>query len=722
LVGETKETGFPILHESHGVGSLIFGTDGSLMATCGDGASYNAVDTGGTNGGSYGPQALADGIIKVKENVGALRAQLIDSHSGKLIRIDPNTGDGLPTNPFYDKAAPRAAKSRVWAMGLRNPCRATLRPESGSHKIEDGDPGAVYIGDVGWNAWEELNVCTGPAQNFGWPLYEGLTSQSGYTTPNIQNQDAPNPLFGGSCTQQYFYFKNLLKQDTLEADPFFANPCNGGVEIPDTIPKFIHRRPSIDWGRPSGPARTGIYNGNNAAVINVGAAGSPVTGVQFGGNCSIGGVWYTGTSYPAQYQNKWFHSDYGHDWIRVFTFDDNNKPTAVQSFASNTGELVGMAAHPITGDIYYARWNQVFKISYTPSGNQPPIAVATADVTYGSSPLTVQFNGSGSSDPNNQVLQYLWTFGDGQTSNQANPSHTFNVPSGEPTQFNVTLKVTDPGSLSSTTTLIISVNNTPPLATIVSPVDGSKYSMSQNTIYNLVSSTVDAEHDGSELTCQWDVVLHHNAHTHPETPDLNCTSTMTATPVGCDGNLYFYRVTLTITDDAGLSGTDSVDIYPNCEGNEFPTAVDDQAVVLQGGGAQIGILANDTDSDGKLDPGTIAIIEAPLFGEIAVDGATGVVTYSHDGLATDPDDFAYTVNDMAGGTSNIAQVTIDITPVDLGDINGDGDVDVDDLLMVINAWGPCFAPPATCPADIAPSGGDGIVDVDDLLMVVNHWG
>src|SRR5205814_8892546 len=36
LLGETKNTGFPILYESHGVGSLVFGTDGTLFASCGD--------------------------------------------------------------------------------------------------------------------------------------------------------------------------------------------------------------------------------------------------------------------------------------------------------------------------------------------------------------------------------------------------------------------------------------------------------------------------------------------------------------------------------------------------------------------------------------------------------------------------------------------------------------------------------------------------------------
>ena len=56
------------------------------------------------------------------------------------------------------------------------------------------------------------------------------------------------------------------------------------------------------------------------------------------------------------------------------------------------------------------------------------------------------------------------------------------------------------------------------------------------------------------------------------------------------------------------------------------------------------------------------------------------------------------------------------------DINCDGAINVVDLLAVINAWGSCPAPPATCPADIAPlPDGDGNVNVLDLLMVINNW-
>jgi glucose/arabinose dehydrogenase len=118
LLGETRQTGVALLHESHSTGSLAFGADGTLMATVGDAASYNNTDTGNSPD-TYDGIALNDGIIRAAEDVGAMRAQLLNCHNGKMLRIDPNTGDGRTEQSVLRRG--RTAFSQVTRLGARLP-------------------------------------------------------------------------------------------------------------------------------------------------------------------------------------------------------------------------------------------------------------------------------------------------------------------------------------------------------------------------------------------------------------------------------------------------------------------------------------------------------------------------------------------------------------------------------------------------------------------------
>ena len=73
--------------------------------------------------------------------------------------------------------------------------------------------------------------------------------------------------------------------------------------------------------------------------------------------------------------------------------------------------------------------------------NQAPVAVANADEIAGTSPLTVYFSGDGSYDQDSSgtIAAYSWDFGDGNSSSQTNPSHTYTSWG----QINATLTVTD---------------------------------------------------------------------------------------------------------------------------------------------------------------------------------------------------------------------------------------------------------------------------------------
>lgn len=566
LVGESITNGFPSLYQSHGIGSIVFGTDGTMLVSCGDGASYSSTDVGSAPE-TYFAQALSEKIIRTNENVGAFRAQMITSLAGKIIRIDPDTGDGIPSNPFFDPAFPRSTRSRVWALGLRNPYRMSLRPGTGSHQREDGDPGVLYIGDVGLHSFEDLNVATRAGHNFGWPIYEGLEVIASYRNSNTGNQEAPNPRFGtGGCNQRYFYFRNLIVQDTLNT-PSWPNPCDTDEQIPTNILRYVHRRPAIDWQHVNGPARTGIYAANGTAIVtNIGGPGSPVSGPQFGGTSSIGGTWHQGSDFPAPYSNTYFHGDYEGQWIRSFSFDTNNNPVAVRPFATNAGGIVCIATHPVDGGLYYVTWtNGIKRISYASGSNRPPQAVASADKIFGLSPLTVQFDGTASNDPEGFPLRYNWDFGDGSmTSTQASPSHTFSAPAGVPTSFPVVLTVMDHTNATAQATLLISVNDTPPSVTITSPTNGMLYPLGSELTYTLSADVVDAEHGPGQLSYEWQTILHHNNHAHADPVDTNRVTTAIVSPIGCDGATYYYRIVLKVTDAAGLATTKEVRLYPDC--------------------------------------------------------------------------------------------------------------------------------------------------------------
>ncbi len=94
-----------------------------------------------------------------------------------------------------------------------------------------------------------------------------------------------------------------------------------------------------------------------------------------------------------------------------------------------------------------------------------------------------------------------------------------------------------------------------------------------------------------------------------------------------------------------------------------PTAVDDAFELDEGTNARPDILANDTDPNDALDVATIVIVDEPVNGEVTVS-AQGMVQYQHDSSDTLSDSFTYTVDNLAGETSNIATVSVTVLPVE----------------------------------------------------------
>jgi PKD repeat protein len=85
--------------------------------------------------------------------------------------------------------------------------------------------------------------------------------------------------------------------------------------------------------------------------------------------------------------------------------------------------------------------------------NQPPVSSFTALSTSGVPPLNVTFDGSGSSDPDGSVSEYLWSFGDGSQALGVTPQHTFTAVA----DYTVILRVTDDKGGVATSSRIVSV-------------------------------------------------------------------------------------------------------------------------------------------------------------------------------------------------------------------------------------------------------------------------
>ena len=122
LLGATWRQGFASGSESHTIGDLAWGRDGTLLVSAGDGAHFDTMDPGGYDPGLFEPDRT-DPL----EDVGAFRSQMLDSKDGKVLRIDPATGLGLPSNPYWNGDPASSHKSRR-CFGLPQHDNASVAP------------------------------------------------------------------------------------------------------------------------------------------------------------------------------------------------------------------------------------------------------------------------------------------------------------------------------------------------------------------------------------------------------------------------------------------------------------------------------------------------------------------------------------------------------------------------------------------------------------------
>jgi Glucose / Sorbosone dehydrogenase/PKD domain len=272
------------------------------------------------------------------------------------------------------------------------------------------------------------------------------------------------------------------------------------------------------------------------------------------GGSIIAGPPYQGDAYPAGYRGTWFVGDYVRNWIRRVTFS-GDAVTSVTPFIDDA-RFVDLESDPdgnlVLVDIGTGNDDGALgRIVYTP-GNAAPVVAAAASPSSGSAPLTVGFSSAGTRDPDGDPLGYAWDFGDGSTSSNANPTHTFT----ERGDYSVRLRVSDGRGRSGSALVHVTVSG--PRPTITSPADGSTYRAG-----GLVALTGTAVDDGGAQlppdALRWDLLLVHGTHNHPGTSATGAGFTFRAAD-DHDADSY-YRVTLTATD-RGATGRTTITLHP----------------------------------------------------------------------------------------------------------------------------------------------------------------
>jgi glucose/arabinose dehydrogenase len=311
-----------------------------------------------------------------------------------------------------------------------------------------------------------------------------------------------------------------------------------------------------------------------------------------GGCASITGGAFVpdGAGWPAAYTDAYLYADYVCGKIVRLNQDASGtwQPTDfVTGIGGSSAVTLAFGPSAAGQSLYYTTYaggGQLRRIDSTTLGNRPPVAALSASPTSGNPPLTVTFDGSGSSDPDGDSLSYLFDFGDGTTTKQTTPvvNHTYTAPG----TFVAALKVDDgrSGGVSAPVTRTIQVGNSAPTPTITSPAAGATFAVGQT--YTLTGSGTDPEQGALPASAlSWTVIKHHDTHTHPFLGPVagNNISFTGPSPeeLAATTNSYL-EIRLTATDAAGASTTVTRNFLPATVALTFTTQPSGLLVTVNG--------------------------------------------------------------------------------------------------------------------------------------------
>ena len=437
---------------------------------------------------------------------------------GKILRIKVND-DATYSVPEGNLFAPGTDKTRpeIYAMGFRNPFRFSV----------DKKTGIVYVGDYGPDAGAadpkrgpagqvEFARVTKPG-NYGWPFCTG-------------NNDA------------YVDYDFATKESGAAFDcaaPKNESPHNTGlVDLPPAQAAWIP------------------YDGGSVPEFGSGSE-SPMGGPVYRYDAASDSP----VKFPEAYDGDFFAGEFGRRWIKRIEQGEDGAVQSINAVPWTGTQIMDMAFGP-DGALYVLDYGTawfggdensgLYRIENA-TGGRSPVAEASANKTSGKAPLKVAFSSAGTTDGDGDALTYAWDFGDGGTSTDANPSHTYKKNG----TYTATVTAKDPTGRTGSASVHVVVGNTAPKVTLELPAEGTLFSFGDEIPFKV---TVTDPEDGAAgaIDCakvKVTYILGHDSHGHPVTSANGCTGTIkTSSDGGHDPNANIFGVFDAEYTDGGGGG------------------------------------------------------------------------------------------------------------------------------------------------------------------------
>jgi glucose/arabinose dehydrogenase len=394
------------------------------------------------------------------------------------------------------------------------------------------------------------------------------------------------------------------------------------------------------------------------------------------GGAIVGGAFFEGSNYPAQYVDKYFISDYAQHWIKYVTVSATDQFVSVTNFASGDSTFLpvelllapdGNLNYINIATDYTVPSGTVNRILYVGAGNHAPSVKASATPTSGYAPLSVSFSAAGTTDLDNDPLSYHWVFGDGVEADGITADHTYQANGA----YLAALQVNDT-HVTREAKVSITVGSVPPIAQITDPRPGRAFVDGETVAYSGFATDMDETLGPNAL--RWTVILHHNAHEHHYQDSIGPTGSFVAVGHGTTTDTIAYEIVLTATDSTGLSDVQRIIIPENKSAvanagvDQTVTCAPSPAVMLDGRGSSDPDDQPLTYSWTQLSGPTVLLSGAntatPHFAAPVLSGGA-VLSFQlsvSDGNASTLDTVTVTVPNLTDTDGDLAPVCNDCSP------------------------------------------------------------